>query len=88
MPQSAFDAASRPVQTVLQRLGTWKVSGNGFVARCPAHEDTRPSLSVAEGKDGKALIYCHRGCSKEAVLARLGLTWQNLFVPRERRRAP
>ena len=39
-----------------------KKSGDGFVARCPAHDDRNPSLSIAEGDDGKTLLNCHAGC--------------------------
>ena len=53
--------------------GRW--SGSSGTARCPAHEDHSPSLSVTES-DGKVLVRCHAGCPQEAVidaLRRLGL---------------
>jgi hypothetical protein len=56
-------------------------SGNGWSARCPAHEDRQPSLSIAEGDDGRALIDCKAGCSPDAVCAALGMTMVNLFAP-------
>jgi hypothetical protein len=40
----------------------------GFIARCPAHEDRTPSLSISDGADGKVLVHCHAGCSQSAVL--------------------
>jgi hypothetical protein len=30
------------------------VGHNRFQARCPAHSDRSPSLSIAEGQDGRA----------------------------------
>jgi len=45
-------------------------SGDGWIARCPAHDDRTPSLSVANG-DGKTLVYCHAGCSQTVVIAAL-----------------
>ena len=45
-----------------------KRQGSGYVGHCPAHEDKKPSLSITEGDDGKVLVYCHRGCSQEAVI--------------------
>jgi hypothetical protein len=46
-------------------------SGSGFVARCPAHNDRNPSLSIRDGHGGKVLIKCHKGCSQADVLAEL-----------------
>ncbi len=46
-------------------------SGDGWLARCVAHEDRDPSLSVAEGDDGRPLVHCHAGCSQFDVLAAL-----------------
>jgi hypothetical protein len=51
-------------------------SGRGWTARCPAHADRTPSLSISEGVDGKVLVKCHAGCEQDAVidaLRRLGL---------------
>ena len=30
--------------------------GIGWMARCPAHEDRKPSLSIGSGRDGKVLV--------------------------------
>lgn len=43
-------------------------SGSGWVARCPAHDDRRPSLSINEGEDGRVLVRCHAGCDQSAVI--------------------
>jgi len=40
--------------------GHW--SGAQGVARCPAHEDRNPSLSLKDGDSGGLLVYCHAGC--------------------------
>ncbi len=53
--------------------GRWH--GSYGTARCPAHDDKNPSLSITDG-DGKLLVKCHAGCSQETVwesLARMGL---------------
>jgi hypothetical protein len=50
------------------------------MARCPAHEDRDPSLSVSV-KEGRILIYCFAGCAPEAVLQAVGLTWKDLREP-------
>jgi hypothetical protein len=71
-----------PVELVLSKLEGARPSGNGWAARCPAHEDRKPSLSVAGGEGGRALVRCHAGCSTEAVCEALGLTLADLMPPR------
>jgi hypothetical protein len=39
----------------------------GWVARCPAHDDHSPSLSIGSGQDGRILLHCFRGCSYAAI---------------------
>ena len=39
------------------------------MARCPAHEDRKPSLSISSGRDGKVLVHCHAGCDQRDVIA-------------------
>jgi hypothetical protein len=63
-------------------LDKFKKNGRGWVARCPAHEDRDPSLSINEGNDGRVLLKCHAGCSTDAVVAALGLTLSDLFEKR------
>jgi putative DNA primase/helicase len=62
------------VSRILDRLAQVKVSGAGWQARCPAHDDHTPSLHIAEGAAGRALLTCHAGCTVVSVLAALGLT--------------
>jgi putative DNA primase/helicase len=38
-------------------------SGRGWVARCPAHVDRTPSLSIREADDGRLLLHCFAGCA-------------------------
>ena len=71
--------ASRPVEQVLARLTGVRRSGSGWSARCPAHEDRNPSLSVAEGAEGRVRSPVTPAArSKEIVLA-LGLLLGDLF---------
>jgi hypothetical protein len=53
-------------------------SGNGWSARCPAHDDGKASLSVGPGDHGGIVIHCHAGCSPEAVVRSLDLTMKDL----------
>jgi putative DNA primase/helicase len=54
-------------------------TADGWQARCPAHDDHKPSLGVAVGEDGRVLVHCRVGCTAEAVVAALGLTLADLF---------
>ncbi len=43
-------------------------SGRGWVARCPAHADRNPSLSIGSASDGRLLLHCFAGCAFEDIL--------------------
>jgi hypothetical protein len=81
-----------PVERVLSALEARglkpRKSGAGWSVKCPAHEDSRASLSIGEGSDSCALVKCHAGCATADVLAALGLEEKDLFVPKEERRHP
>jgi hypothetical protein len=66
------------VEEIVSRLDA-KRNGDGWQAKCPAHQDREPSLSIKEGSDGRTLLHCHAGCSIENVLSALGLTHRDLF---------
>lgn len=68
------------VHDVLTRFPGAKRSGAGWQARCPAHEDRTPSLTISEGDDGRTLVHCHAGCTAEDIVAAVGLTLRDLFV--------
>jgi putative DNA primase/helicase len=69
-PTLAEEAISTmTVAEIARRLGGRR-SGSGWNAKCPAHDDHQPSLSLAE-KDGKLLVKCHAGCEQQAVVSAL-----------------
>jgi CHC2 zinc finger len=70
---------SQNLDKVLIILERVKRSGKGWVARCPAHEDRHPSLSVGVGDDGRVLLHCYAGCDVQAVVAALGLQMADLY---------
>lgn len=71
-------------ETLLSRLGGVKATGSGrWIARCPAHEDKRPSLAVRELEDGRILLFDFGGCDAESVLGAIGLGFEALFPERE-----
>jgi hypothetical protein len=51
----------------------------GWVARCPAHADRSPSLSIREGRGGRTLVRCFAGCEPSSITAALGLRLSDLF---------
>lgn len=70
------------ISDLLNRLDGLRRSGDGWIAKCPAHEDQKPSLSVGIGKDRRILLHCQAGCSTEAITRALGLTVKDLFAER------
>jgi hypothetical protein len=66
------------IERLLAKLQGVKRSGDGWSARCPAHEDENPSLSIANGKKG-IVLHCHAGCTIDAITAALGITKADLF---------
>ena len=45
-------------------------SGDYWMALCPCHNDTHPSLKI-EDKKGKVLVKCFAGCSQDSVVEAL-----------------
>jgi hypothetical protein len=67
------------IDNILSRLDGVRKNGSGWMARCCAHEDRNPSLSITE-KEGRILLKCFAGCDTASILDALGLTWQDLFA--------
>lgn len=55
---------------------------NRWQARCPAHADKGPSLSIRETDDGRVLVHCFAGCSVHEIVQAVGLELSDLFPPR------
>jgi len=68
-----------PLGLLLSRLPEAKRSGNGYSPRCPAHDDQQPSLPIAEGENGGALVHCHAGCAPEDIVAAIDLDMADLM---------
>lgn len=67
-------------ETIARALDGLK-TGTSWMARCPAHDDRKPSLSIATGEDGKVLFRCHAGCDQAQVIDALRL--RDLWGPRD-----
>ena len=59
-----------------------------WVAKCPAHEDTNPSLAIRETDDGKLLVHCFSGCGFNAIVEALGLKPSDFFPDDIKHRKP
>ena len=68
-----------PLNLLLSRLEGVKRFDARYMARCPAHQDKLPSLSLSLGEDGRALVHCYAGCETRDVLAAIGLEMRDLF---------
>lgn len=79
----AHDQPSATVQRLLGCLKSVRRRGKGWMAECPAHDDRNPSLSVSQGHDGRALVFCHAGCSTEGICRSIGWTSRDLMNDRE-----
>ena len=54
---------------LLQSFSNVKSVGDGaWMATCPAHDDSTPSLSIGRAADGKWLLKCHAGCELDSIL--------------------
>lgn len=72
------------VRDALATAGCRPGSGDAsFTARCPAHEDRNPSLTVSRGDRQPVVVNCHAGCSSDTVVSALGLAWSDVCEPRE-----
>ena len=76
-----------PIDRLLSRLERVKATSPGkWSASCPGplhnHGDRSPSLSIATGDDGRALIRCFTGCSPSEIVSAVGLSLSDLFPPR------
>lgn len=68
-------------QVLLPKLEGVKNVGGYFIAKCPAHEDHNPSLSIRPGSVQPVVLNCHAGCATEDILAALDLTWKDISLP-------
>jgi hypothetical protein len=75
--------AAMSAGALLSRLDKVRRTGAGrWIARCPAHGDRTPSLSIRELDDGRVLLHCFSGCSVHDVLSAVGLEMDALFPER------
>lgn len=67
-------------EQVAEHLDARRTGRGKWQARCPAHDDRSPSLSIAEGEGGRVLVRCWAGCDTRDVLSAAGLRWVDLYA--------
>lgn len=84
-----------PIDVLLSKLdGVRERRAGQWMARCPAHDDKRPSLLIELGADDRVLLFDYAGCGAAEIVAAVGLSLGDLFArrlpddPRYRRRRP
>ena len=79
MTNETDDSATSPITVMLGRLEKVTDRGGGqYSARCPAHEDRNPSLSIRE-IDDRVLLHCFAGCHSNEIVAAVELSLADLF---------
>lgn len=63
---------------ILPRLSGVRKGGQGYAAKCPAHDDKKQSLGLAEA-NGRVLVKCYAGCDTTSVINALNIRWKDLF---------
>ena len=68
------------INLLLSNLQKVKKRGNNcWLACCPAHDDSDPSLAIRLVDDGRILIKCFAGCSTLDVVHAVGMEIKDLF---------
>lgn len=68
--------------------GVKLVGKDSWYAKCPAHSDNRPSLTLRVGNNGHLLVRCQRnnsnGCTSAEVMHAIGCTLEDLYNDNKR----
>ena len=76
------------VLELLDRLdGVRKTGRDTWLAKCPAHADRSPSLSIREN-NGYLLLHDFGGCPVNKIMESIGLSVSDLFPARIRSNSP
>ncbi|AVR57200.1 DNA primase/helicase [Microbacterium phage Kieran] len=67
------------LEEFLSKLQVAEEERDGWLCKCPAHDDDKASLRVTVSEEsGKVLLKCRAGCSNTKVMKALGLTIKDL----------
>ena len=72
----------KQTQDLLAKLTGVRPAGEGrWFARCPAHDDSSPSLSIRDTGE-TILLNCFAGCNATDVLSAIGMEWKDIYPDR------
>ena len=73
------------IDELLSRLESVRANGPcKWVARCPAHQDRSPSLSIKLASSGNILLFDFAGCVVGDICAAIGISVRDLFSQHQR----
>src|SRR5262249_48596727 len=75
------DQRNERLSDILARLESIRPTSKGWIARCPAHVDRSPSLTIREGELG-VLLKCFAGCTLNEICRAIGIEIKDLFFDR------
>jgi putative DNA primase/helicase len=64
---------------ILERFKQVTEETDGYLALCPSHGDSRPSLRIWCGENGTVRLACRAGCANSDVIKAAGLRWPDMF---------
>jgi hypothetical protein len=67
-------------EQIAEHLNAKRAGRSRWMAKCPAHPDRMPSLSIGTGADGRTLLNCHAGCTVDSILEASALSCRDLFA--------
>ena len=66
-------------QKIANLLEAKKTKPNSWIARCPAHDDHKPSLTITATRD-RTLVHCWAGCRFTDIVSSAGLKPRDMFL--------
>jgi len=79
-PTRSDESSAEISNPILDRLTySHQQSDGAWLAYCPAHDDTKPSLVVSLSDDHKILLKCRAQCATRDVVAAVGGSMADLF---------
>ncbi len=69
---------------ILSRFDRKRFFRWGAVARCPAHDDGKASLTIRLSPDGDLWLKCHAGCTFSDITGAVGVKQTDCFAKHER----